>query len=118
VKSKEVFAANTRDEETRRLTAIEAGERETLRSEEFDLRVLGLANDAGVPTAEGSVLLDLLRGGGKLYRRGDDKDILRLGERLRIWMGMDSGPFQFTPSRRLWTATFECASIRRRPEPK
>ena len=118
VKSKEVFAANTRDEETRRLTAIEAGERETLRSEEFDLRVLGLANDAGVPTAEGSVLLDLLRRGGKLYRRGDDKDILRLGERLRIWMGMDSGPFQFTPSRRLWTATFECDSIRLRPESK
>jgi hypothetical protein len=75
VKSKEVFAAKTRDEETQRLTAMEAGERETVRSEEYDLRVFGLANDSGVPTADWSVLLDFLRGAGKLYSRGDDKDV-------------------------------------------
>jgi len=40
-------------------------------------------------------------------------DVLRLGERLRNWMAMDTGPFQFTLSRRLWTAVFECASQRR-----
>jgi len=113
VKSKEVFAANARHEETQRLTALEAGEREAMRSEEYDLRVLGLAGESGVAKAEGIVLLDFLRGGGKLYRRGDDKDVLRLGERLRVWMGMESVPFQFTPSRRLWTATFECGSLRR-----
>ncbi len=110
VTSKEVFAAKTRDGETQRLTALEAGERDGLRSEDYDLRTLGLGNESGVPTAEGTVLIAFLRGGGKLYRRGDDKDVLRLGERLRIWMGMDSGPFQFTPSRRLWTATFECGT--------
>jgi hypothetical protein len=49
VKAKEVFAARSRDEETQRLMAIEAGEREAARSEEYDLRVLGLATDAGVP---------------------------------------------------------------------
>jgi hypothetical protein len=101
VKSKEVFAARTRSEETQRLTAIEAGERETVRSEEYDLRALGLATDSGIPTAEGGVLLDFLRNGGKQYRRGDDKDVLRLGQRLRTWMAMDSGPLQFTLSRRL-----------------
>lgn len=116
VKSKEVFAARTRSEETQRLTAIEAGERETVRSEEYDLRALGLANDSGIPTAEGSVLLDFLRNGGKQYRRGDDKDVLRLGQRLRTWMAMDSGPLQFTLSRRLWTAAFECGSLRRPKE--
>ena len=91
---------------------MEAGEREATCSEEYDLRTLGFASDSGVPTDEGSTLLDFLRGSGKLYRRGDDMDVLRLGDRLRVWMGMDSGPFQFTPSRRLWTATFECGSLR------
>ena len=112
VKCKEVFAASARDEETRRLTALEAGERDNLRTEEYDLRVLGLASDAGVPTTEGAVLLEFLRSGGKVYRRGDDKDVLRLGQRLRTWMGVNAAPFQFAPSRRLWTATFECTSLR------
>lgn len=110
VRTKEVFAAKTRDGETQRLTAMEAGERDGLRSEIYDLRTLGLGSESGLPTAEGKVFVALLRAGGKLYRRGDDKDILHLGERLRLWMGVDSGPFQFAPSRRLWTATFECGT--------
>jgi hypothetical protein len=84
VKSSEVFAARSKDEESQRLTAMEAGEREALRSEEYDLRTLGLAGDSGVPTAGGSVLLDFLRNGGKLYRRGDDKDVLRFRKRLGL----------------------------------
>ena len=36
VKSTEVFAARSRDEESQRLTAMEAGEREAMRSEEYD----------------------------------------------------------------------------------
>lgn len=110
VRTKEVSAARTRDGETQRLTATEAGERDGLRSEIYDLRTLGLGSESGRPTSEGRVFVALLRAGGKLYRRGDDKDILRLGERLRRWMGVDSGPFQFAPSRRLWTATFECGT--------
>jgi hypothetical protein len=112
VKSKEVLAARTVSEETLRRTAIEAAQRDALRSEEYDLRVLGLADDAGNPTAEGRVLLELLRNGGKLNRRGDDKDLLRLAQRLRTWMGIDGDPFQFSPSRRLWSAVFECQSHR------
>lgn len=108
VKSKEVFAARTVSEETLRRTAIEAAEREAVRSEDYDLRVLGLADDAGNPTAEGRVLVDFLRNGGKLNRRGDDKDLLRLAQRLRSWMGIDGDPFQFSASRRLWNAVFEC----------
>ncbi|MBI4905149.1 MAG: hypothetical protein HY820_16055 [Acidobacteria bacterium] len=118
VKSKEVFAARSRDEESQRLTAIDAGERETVRSEEYDLRILGLATEAGIPTAEGAVLLEFLRSGGKIYRRGDDKDVLRFRQRLRAWMGMDSDPLQFIPNRRLWTAKFECATVRRQAEPE
>ena len=64
------------------------------------------------------MLLEFLRNGGMLYRRGDDKDVLRFRERLRTWMGMDSDPLQFTPNRWLWTARFECGSLRRPQEIK
>lgn len=112
VKSKEVFAARTISEETQRRTVIEAAERVGVRREDYDLRVLGIADRAGVPTAEGRLLLEFLRNGGKLNRRGDDKDLLRLAVRLRAWMGNEGDPFQFSPSRRLWSAVFECISMK------
>jgi hypothetical protein len=107
VKSKEVFASRTFSEETQRRTDIEAAERVGVRTEDYDLRVLGLADQAGIPTSEGRLLLEFLRSGGKLSRRGDDKDLLRLAQCLRTWMGIDGEPFQFSPSRRLWSAVFE-----------
>jgi hypothetical protein len=110
VSTKEVFRARAFSENTTLPPDNEVAERTGIRTEEYDLRALGLADDTGTPTAAGSVLLEFLRNGGKLTRRGDDKDVLRLGERLRLWMGVDSGPFQFAPSRRLWTATFECGT--------
>jgi len=113
-KSKEVFAARTISEGMLRRTGIEAAERVGVRTEDYDLRVLGLADQAGKPTAEGCLLLELLRNDGKLNRRGDDKDLLRLAQRLRDWMGTEGDPFQFSPSRRLWSAAFECASHRQR----
>lgn len=112
VKSKEVFAARAVSEETLRRTTLEAAERVGVRAEDYDLRVLGLADQSGIPTSEGRLLLEFLRNGGKLNRRGDDKDLLRLAQRLRTWMGIDGDPFQFSPSRRLWNAVFECLSHR------
>lgn len=112
VKSTEVFAARTISEETQRRTAIEAAERVGVRTEDYDLRVLGLADQSGIPTSEGRLLVEFLRSGGKLNRRGDDKDLLRLAQRLRTWMDIDGAPFQFSPSRRLWSAVFECQSHR------
>lgn len=108
VKAKEVFAARTISEETHRRTEIEAAERAGARTEDYDLRMLGLADQSGVATSEGRLLLEFLRNGGKLNRRGDDKDLLRLAQRLRTWMGIEGDPFQFSPSRRLWSAVFEC----------
>jgi len=64
-------------------------------------------NGMGRPTAEGRVLLDFLRNGGKLTRRGDDMDVLRPGRRLGAWMGAEGSPFQYVPSRLLWSARFE-----------
>jgi hypothetical protein len=107
VRTKEVFAARTISEETSRRTDLEAAERFGVRTEEYDLRTLGMADQVGRPTAEGRVLLEFLRNGGKLTRRGDDKDILRLAQRLRDWMGLEVEPFRFTQSRALWSTVFE-----------
>lgn len=112
VRTKEVFAAKTVSEETLRRTDIEVAERLGVRTEEYDLRALGLADQVGNPTTEGRVLLEFLRSGGKLTRRGDDRDLLRLAQRLRDWIGIDIDPFQFSPSRRLWSAVFDCQSHR------
>jgi hypothetical protein len=115
VRTKEVFAARTISEETARRTDLEAAERSGIRTEEYDLRTLGLADQVGRPTADGRLLLEFLRNGGKLTRRGDDKDVLRLAQRLRNWMQLEADPFQFTASRTLWSAIFEsaCAQPRR-----
>lgn len=90
-----------------RRSDLEAAERSGIRTEEYDLRTPGLADQVGRPTAEGRVLLEFLRNGGKLTRRGDDKDILRLALRLQAWMGLEITPFQFTRSRMLWSTIFE-----------
>jgi len=108
IQTKEVFAAKTMSEETLRRTDIEAAERLAIRTEEYELRTLGLADLVGNPTTEGRVLLEFLRNGGKLIRRGDDKGVLRLAQRLCAWMGIDADPFHFSPSRKLWITAFEC----------
>jgi len=114
VQSREVFAARAVAEESGRRTAIEAAERSGVRTEDYDLRTLGLAYPSGVPSAEGRILIEFLRHDGKLVRRGDDKDVLRLAQRLRTWVGIDSEPFRFSNSRRLWSVAFTCCSRRLR----
>jgi hypothetical protein len=64
-----------------------------VQTEEYDLRALSLADKVGSRTAEGRVLLGFPCYGGKLRRRGDDKDVLRLAKRLRPWMGLETDPF-------------------------
>jgi len=114
VRTKEVFAARTISEETTRRTDLEAAERFGVRTEEYDLRALGLADQQGNPTGEGRALLELLRNGGKLTRRGDDKQILRLAKRLREWMGVEGEPFLFSDSRKMWGTVFESVGLPKR----
>jgi hypothetical protein len=114
VRTKEVFAARTVSESTARRTDLQAAERFGVRTEEYDLRALSLADQLGRPIGEGRVLLEFLRNGGKLTRRGDDKDILRLAQRLRAWMGLEAEPFRFTQSRALWSTMFESSSCRQK----
>jgi hypothetical protein len=90
----------------------EAAERAAIRTEAYDLRGLGLADQSARPTVEGQLLLDFLRNHGKMLLPGDDKCILRLAKLLRDFMGLASEPFQFSQSRTLWRAVFESATFR------
>ncbi len=110
VSTREVFRARAFSENTTLPADDEVAERTGIRTEEYDLRALGLADQVGRPTAEARVLLDFLRNGGKLTRRGDDTDVLRLARKLQTWMGLDHCPFLFSPGRRLWSAALECHS--------
>jgi hypothetical protein len=106
VKVKETFAARRNGIENAR--EREAAERRVSMAREYSLEAMGLARSNGQVTEEGRALLDMLRVGGRLHRAGDDLAMLRLGERLRSWTGIEDDPFQFTVSGRIWIARFEC----------
>ena len=91
--------------------ALEAAERETRVWREYPLERLGLA-DGTRPTAEGQVLLDFLRSGGKLERRPNDMPLLRLSQRMREWAGVADGSFSYSDRKSLWIALFHRASRR------
>ncbi len=86
----------------------EAAERAVSISREYSLDAMGLARNNGQVTEEGKALLAMIRAGGRLHRGGDDLAVLRLGERLRNWTGIDDDPFQFTATGGIWVARFEC----------
>ena len=109
VKTKEVCAATGYSPAG--APSREAAERETRVWREYLLERLGLA-DGTRPTAEGQVLLEFLRNGGKLDRRPDDMPLLRLGQRLREWTGIADGPFSYSDRKGIWIALFDCASHR------
>ncbi len=51
----------------------------------------------------GRTLLEFLRRGGKLTRRGDNNDILRLAQGLRAWEGLEAASLQLTRPRTMWS---------------
>jgi hypothetical protein len=109
VKDKEVFAASAHSPSG--ALSREAAERETRVWREYPLERLGLA-DGTRPTAEGQVLLDFLRNGGKLERRPDDMPLLHLNQRMREWTGVADLPFSYSDRKGVWIAAFDCASYR------
>ena len=106
IKGKEVFAARRNSGEHGR--EREAAERAVFTAREYSLDAMGLTRSNGQVTEEGRALLAMLRAGGRLHRPGDDLAVLRLGECLRAWTGMEDDPFQFTPAGGIWVARFEC----------
>jgi hypothetical protein len=109
VRSKETFRARIRAGGAEQ-TSADVAEREAMLRREYTLDQLGFCNSQGLPTAEGQALLDLLRGGGKLRRPGDDFAVLRLGARLKEWIGLPGEPLQFSEGRRAWVTYFGCES--------
>jgi len=75
---------------------------------EYSLDAMGLTRSNGQVTEEGMALVAMIRAGGRLHRSGDDLAVLRLGERLRTWTGIEDDPFQFTAAGGIWVARFEC----------
>lgn len=91
----------------------EVAERVATRTTERTLSELGLLGDDREPTAEGLALLEVLRNGGRIGRRGDDGAMERLCGRLCHLTGIDESPFSFAGG--VWTACFEAGSeVRRR----
>ena len=109
VRSKETFQARIHAGGSQH-TSADVAEREATMQREYTLDQLGFCNSQGLPTAEGQALLDLLRGGGKLRRPGDDFVVLRLGARLKEWIGVPGEPLQFSEGRRTWVTYFGCGS--------
>lgn len=106
IKGKETFAGRKHGTDLGR--EREAAERAVSISREYSLEAMGLARNNGQVNDEGKALLAMLRAGGRLHRDGDDLAVLRLGERLRTWTGIEDDPFQFTAAGGTWVARFEC----------
>ena len=111
VKGKEIFAARGNGVENGRKR--EAAERMVSTAREYSMDAMGLARSNGQVTEEGKALLAMLRADGRLHRGGDDLAVLRLGERLRSWTGIEDDPFQFAVSGGIWVARFECEGRQR-----
>jgi hypothetical protein len=107
VKSKEAF--RTRQVQRGEGCSIPVtAEREARTWREYSAVVLGLANDSGIPTPEGRALLECLRSEGKLQRPPEDMAVLKLGRWLRRWTGVEDDPINYSESKGLWLAHFEC----------
>lgn len=109
VRAKETFQARVRTSGSEQ-TSSEVAERETLLQQEYALDQLGLTNSQGLPGTEGKALLELLRSSGKLRRPADDLAVLRLGARLKGWIGLSGEPLQFSERARVWVTYFGCGS--------
>ncbi|MDQ7829060.1 MAG: hypothetical protein QN119_13735 [Armatimonadota bacterium] len=88
-----------------------AAEREAEREREYDLRMLGLADENGRPDARGAALIEVLRGNGTASRRADDKAMEDLcGVLSKLMAGIEGSPFDFAPSSKKWIARFQASA--------
>jgi hypothetical protein len=109
VSEKKVFRAQEVERGSSRRTE-EVAQREEAITRLFALEEVGLRNGRGQLTLEGAVLIELLRGEGKVKRRGDDLAVLKLAEWLRNWTGLNGDPLQYIGRNQLWSACFECST--------
>lgn len=112
VPTTERFAASSYVEEaTGDVHEWDAAEREAEREREYDLRMLGLADENGRPDATGAALIEVLRGNGTANRREDDKAMEDLcGVLSKLIAGIEGSPFDFAPSSKKWIARFQASA--------
>ena len=109
VNEKKIFRTHQVDRASGQRTGEVAEEVEAV-TRIYSFEEVGLRNNRGKLTREGVVLVDLIRGAGKLQRRGDDVAVLKLAERLREWTGLTGDPLRFAPRTQMWSACFECST--------
>ena len=109
VNQKKIFRAHQAERSSGRLVE-EVGQRDEIVPHLYSLEDLKLRNPKGRLTPEGTMLIEMLRGEGRLKRRGDDTAVLKLGVWLRKWISLEGDPLRYSESTRTWTATFECSS--------
>ncbi|MGQ9589914.1 MAG: hypothetical protein ACUVYA_06430 [Planctomycetota bacterium] len=86
----------------------EAAEREAELEREYDLRMLGLADEDGRLDARGEALIEVLRAKGAVNRPANDDTMLELcGVLSKLMAGIDSSPFDFAPGSQKWVALFQ-----------
>jgi len=77
----------------------EAAERASELEREYDLRILGLADENGRPDARGAALIEVLRAGGAVKRPISDEAMAELcGALTKLMPGIAGSPFDCVPS--------------------
>lgn len=77
---------------------------------EYDLRMLGLADENGRPDHRGEALIEVLRGNGAVNRPADDEVMLELcGVLTKLMDGIDGSPFDFASDSQKWIALFQAS---------
>jgi hypothetical protein len=88
-----------------------AAEREAELEREYELRMLGLADESGRPDPRGAALIEVLRGNGTASRPADDQAMENLcGVLSKLMAGIEGSPFDFAPSSKKWIARFQASA--------
>lgn len=90
--------------------AKEVGQTSEVAHRIYSLEEMKLRSVGGKLTPEGTVMLDLLRGGGRLPRRSDDLTVLSLAKLLQEWTRVTGEPLQLSEASQSWRALFACSS--------
>ena len=86
----------------------EPAERESELARDYDLRMLGLADEDGRPDVTGAALIDVLRAVGAVSRPAEDDAMLALcGVLSTLMAGIDGAPFDFASGGQTWVALFQ-----------
>jgi len=111
VPATERFAASTYAEEPGGdVHEWNAAERESELEREYDLRMLGLADENGKPDTRCEALIEVLRASGAVSRPADDDAMLDLcGALSKLMEGIDGSPFDFASGSQKWVALFHTA---------